>query len=99
VNIRRLAVFSLALSLLAGCSGDEPKSCDWRDRRVDNYNAAMKALDSARARNQHVIDNSSLMSKSEIISEVYDSSDQLETARDRVISMAGAASLAETSCK
>jgi hypothetical protein len=99
VIIRRLAVLSIALSLLAGCSAGEQKSCDWRDRRDVDYNAAVKALDSARAHNQHVIENGSIMSKSEVISEVYDSSDQLEVARDKVISMAGAASLAETSCK
>jgi uncharacterized lipoprotein len=46
--MKKLIVGAVAVLLLSACSADQPRSCDWDDKRDADYNAAVDAIDLAR---------------------------------------------------
>jgi hypothetical protein len=55
--VRGLIGVVLIVLLGASCSAKEPAECEWRIQSDEAYNAAMTAIDSARAHSRHAADN------------------------------------------
>jgi hypothetical protein len=93
--VRGLIGVILIVLLGASCSAKEPAECEWRIQSDEAYNAAMTAIDSARAHSRHAADNYQSLTKSELYQDLSNTSEQLDVARGKVIESVGAAHLAD----
>jgi hypothetical protein len=97
-EVKKLAIGVTIAFLVTACSAEQPRPCEWGDKRDADYNAAIEAIDAARSSNQQAINNYLASSRADLINVIHESDEQLRVARDKVIGAVGAAKLAASSC-
>jgi hypothetical protein len=96
--VKKLAIGAAIAFLATACSANQPRPCEWDDKRNADYNAAIEAIDAARSSNQQAINNYILSSRADLINVIHESDEHLRVARDKVIGAVGAAKLAASGC-